>query len=373
MNASRLATLVRSAAFALSALLVLVLATAHSTGGKLLVSIAFAALYAFIAVRLYGEASPARDTLVIPAQRLSALLEASIAWIGVLFLLSATDPRGETPTFVLAGAVLLLWRPSYQLPSGQPLRRYPMGPWLPWSVACTMPLELGWSEHRARRPPRDLLAYGLEAQVNGWQLDLERASVSSTAEDRETLALQWRERLVAALPQASAAGPRSTIKPWHMLAAMFGLPGVVLALGLGIGPGEEAGAAFSTVAFPLTGALAFWFLSRILPRRVWVGMAVCCVVWIAAKAALVERGVSKGACEVTFDADDGSGWVKRGDRACIEALERRQCSPQSLLDRGHAVVDVIHSSATTCDALGYATCTSGPPRRKTCGPARSQP
>ena len=147
------------------------------------------AICAVLAWRVATEAFPPRGTLYFPVKKNITFLDALISPVGFFFLLLAglfprmwINPMGgfgprpmDVQQLVIMPAmalVLMLWRPMWSVTRGQPLTRFPVGPWLPWKQAFPVQAKLEWVEFWAGKP-RMHVGWQLTAFIGELTIDLE--------------------------------------------------------------------------------------------------------------------------------------------------------------------------------------------------------
>ena len=252
------------------------------------------ALCGTLAWRVAREAFPPRGTLVfpvIPEPRLT-IIDVCTAPFAALFLLVLgllpnmfvlpVNGFGVREMDVLQlliivpmGALLILWRPTFHVTKGEPLVRYPMGGWLPWKKVLPMAPKFEWRDFWTGKQPRRHVGWSLHANIGGrFEFELDFVDLNATRDVMNDVEAQWREvfgvmHVGTPEQQRAAVANDKPVKPWHILAAIFGLPGLALSLGAVNQKHYDNTSLGVTVLMVLgTGALALWFASRFVSTTV---------------------------------------------------------------------------------------------------------
>jgi hypothetical protein len=264
-----------------------------------------------MAWRIAREAFPPQGTTVfqvVPVQNVT-VVDVVVAPVALLLMLVLglfprmwVDPMGGfglramdvMQLFVIApmGAALLLWRPSYHVANGQPIVRYPAGAWLPWKKLLPMRPKLEWRDFWANKPPRQI-GWGLHAVMGRFELFLELVDLNASQELKDRVQSEW-TAFFAGVKQgtpeeiAAALANDKPVKPWHLMAAMFGLPATPLAVTACFQKHYDAASmGIALLLVTVAGGLALWFLSRFVSEKVLTGL-------IALLAAISITGVLTG-------------------------------------------------------------------------------
>lgn len=271
-----------------------------------LVTLVIVALFGFMAWRIVREAFPPADTRVFPVLPVANItivdvLVAPFAWLMMLSLAlfpqalarSWGEFRGSELLVMLIivpmGAALVLWRPSYHVTRGQPLVRYPAGAWLPWRKVLPIRPRLVWRDFWAGKPRRQI-GWGLYAVMGRFEIFLELVDLESAEQLKDTVRAEWAEFFSAVkegTPEEIAAALDTTndkpVKPWHIMAAMFGLPATPLAVVSCFQKHwDNVSMGVTLLAAIVAGGLAIWFLSRFVSEKTVTGlMAVLVAVSVA--------------------------------------------------------------------------------------------
>ncbi len=264
-----------------------------------------------MAWRIAREAFPPAGTTVFPVMPVAnvTIVDVLVSPVALLLMLmlglmprmwanpmGGFGPRAMDVMMLLIivpmGAALLLWRPSYHVARGQPVVRFPAGAWLPWTKVLPMRPRLVWRDFWAGKPRRQI-GWALYAEMGRFEIFLELVDLNAQQELKDQVHAEWeaffsqvkegtREEIAAALANDKP------VKPWHIMAAIFGLPATPLALTACFQrhyDGTSMGVAL--LAVTVAGGLALWFLSRFVSEKALTGL-------IAVLAAVSIAGVLTG-------------------------------------------------------------------------------
>lgn len=254
-----------------------------------------------LAWRVAREAFPPEGTAVFPVLPVGNLtvVDVLVSPVALLLLLSlglmprmwAEPLRGGDGLllFIIVpmAAALLLWRPTYHVAPGQPIVRWLAGPWLPWKKVLPLRPTLTWRDFWAGRPRRQI-GWSLHAVMGRYEFFLDMVPLEASDELKERVEREWSEffsrvKVGTAEEVAAAFANDKPVKPWHLLAAIFGLPATPLAVAFCFQKhydGTSMGVAL--LAVTVVGGLSLWFLSRFLSEKVLTAaIAVLAAVSIA--------------------------------------------------------------------------------------------
>ena len=268
-------------------------------------------LCGYLAFRIAREAFPPKDTHVFPVLPVGniTVVDVVVSPVALLLLLLLglfprmwVNPMGGfglremdmMQLLIIApmGAALLLWRPSYHVTRGAPIVRYPAGAWLPWKKVLPLRPKLEWRDYWSGKPRRQI-GWGLYAVMGRFELFLELVELSATQQLMDQVRAEWADffsTVKEGTPQEieAALAPDKPVKPWHLMAAMFGLPGTPLALAACFQPHyDNASMGIALLFVTVVGGLALWFLSRFVSQT---GLSVL----VALLAAAAFTGVLTG-------------------------------------------------------------------------------
>lgn len=268
-------------------------------------------LFGVMAWRVAREAFPPQGTTVFPVLPVAnvTIVDVLVSPIAVLLMMPlGLFPRvwanpigdfGQRATeamlmliIVLMGAALLLWRPTYHVTRGQPVVRFPAGAWLPWKKELPLRPKLAWRDFWAGKPRRQI-GWALYAEAGRFEIFLELVDLNAAKDLKDRVQAEWGDffsqvKQGSADEISAALANDKPVKPWHIMAALFGLPGTPLAVGACFQrhyDGTSMGVAL--LAVTVAGGLALWFLSRFVSEKALTGL-------IAVLAAISIAGVLTG-------------------------------------------------------------------------------
>lgn len=331
------------------------------------------ALCGTLAWRIAREAFPPKGTYVfpvIPEPRLTIIDVCTAPFAGLFLLILGLLPNMfvlpitgfgmrqmdvmQLVLMVPMGALLILWRPTYHVTDGQPLLRYPMGAWLPWVKRLPIMPKFEWREFFAGRPRR-LIGWSMHATIGRFEMELDFVDLSATREQKSAVEARWGDvfsGIAVGTPeeQRAALADDKPVKPWHMMAAMVGIPVLVLGFGAaGQKHYDNTSVGLGVLVVLFGGASTLWFASRFVSEKV---ISVVALVLAVAAIGVSIRGRQRGeasalsnriryelqdvcdgkaarhpaladAPEFAWASADGSRWKLLGDEDDLVAMPRK--------------------------------------------------
>jgi len=269
------------------------------------------ALFGVMAWRIAREAFPPPGTTVFPVMPVAniTIVDVLVSPFAVLLMLPLglfprvwANPIGDVGSrameamvmliIVLMGAALLLWRPTYHVTRGQPVVRFPAGAWLPWKKVLPMRPRLAGRDFWPGKPRRQI-GWALHAGMGRFEIFLELVDLNAKQELKDRVQAEWGDffsHVEQGSPDeiAAALANDKPVKPWHILAALFGLPATPLAVGACFQRHyDNTSMGIALLAVTVAGGLALWFLSRFMSEKALTGL-------IALLAAVSIAGVLTG-------------------------------------------------------------------------------
>lgn len=279
------------------------------------------ALCGTLAFRIAREGFPPKGTLVfpvIPEPRIT-LIDICVAPFAGLFLLTlgllptmfnsgSNDyaARGDHVMQMLVavamGGFMLLWRPTFHVTKGEPIVRYPMGAWLPWKKALPIIPKLEWRDYYAGKSPRRQVGWSLHADIAGrHEFEIDFVPLDATREEMSRIEGEWRDAfggIEVGTPeqQRAAVANDKPVMPWHMLAAMLGIPMLLIGLGASFQKFyNNVDMVIPLLIVLIGGALTLWFASRFFTDNV---ISILALVLAAASFGGVIRGRNRAEASV---------------------------------------------------------------------------
>lgn len=240
------------------------------------------AVCAVLAWRVAMEAFPPKGTLYLPSIWTITSIDLFVTPITVGLMLSVIDLRVRDLPFLLGFASpLLLWRPMWSFTRGQPIIRFPAGPWLPWKQEFPIKPSFKWVDSWRGTKPRKHIGWQLVASFGDFKLELEFVALDTPQLSRDAVVALWVEKLdtrvVGDAATQAAVLNRKSVKPWHLVAGVVGMPGLLSLLietfrSANLREGPELG--MTALVLLGTAGLSLWFISRFVSMTVLAVLSV---------------------------------------------------------------------------------------------------